>query len=198
MTSKLKSLVLALVCCVLSSGCLPDATRYLRVDAPGATYFHSDCYGTSGPRSIAYYPYHGVFILLQLPDSLALHVPPGSVVQLDGNVIDVHGLSKADPFDVTLTLRAMSHGGYANMGPDKIYGGTSDPYTAHDNFGPLQGGSNYGRLNWYRFGASGSIPRGAESGTLKLPSLSIDGQSYDPQVLTFMEKTYLGIQPINC
>jgi hypothetical protein len=203
MNNRNQLFLLALILYPLLNGCVPNATKYWHINAPGAVYFHSECYGSSGPRSIAYYPYHGIYLSLELPDTLALHIPPGSVVQLNATVIRVHGLSGDGPFDATLNMQAMSHGGFANSGPMKIYGSgdphTSDPYTSHDNFGPLRGGRNdEGKSLWYRYEAKGPIPKGAISGTLELPSVTVDGQHYEPQVLTFTQKTFVGFMPINC
>jgi hypothetical protein len=173
---------------------------YMQVAAPEAEYLNGTCYGEFGPRSITYYPYHGIYISVQLdsePVTLALHVPAGIVVQLDDPTLRIHGLSREGAFDAVLRLRANRHAGLANAGPPRIFL-SADPYTTPDNFGPLWGADNHGPLQWYEFLATGQLTKGAISGTLELPSLTINGQRYESQVLVFSRKRFVGFTPINC
>jgi hypothetical protein len=198
-----KAFLLGSAICASLAACVPTINKYWRVTAPRAAYLKSVCYGETGPRSITYYPYHGIFISIQLfnspiPALLTLHIPTGSVVQLDGIEMRIHGLSNAGPYETTLSIRAAPHGGVGNAGPPEIYRTRQDPYTSPDNFGPLAGGDEQGTLLWYLYKTDGSIPPGTISGTLTLPSLTIDGHRYEPQSLSFAQDTFFGVTPVNC
>jgi hypothetical protein len=183
------------------SGCYPSVGKYWRVTVPTATYLNSLCAGSFGPPAISYYPYHGIYISIWIDGlaipTLALHIPTGSLVQVNDRVMHVQGLSKTGPFEATLTLRA-TPGGFRNVGPYKIYGTRVDPYTSPDNFGPLKGGEDRGITLWYEYGANSPIPQDTTGGTLMLPSLTINGQHYEAESLTFTQKTSVGVAPINC
>jgi hypothetical protein len=186
---------------VALSACVPSVSTYWRVTAPGAVYLNSVCYGEFGPRSITYYPYHGIFISVEVTDLpgveyLAFHIPTGSVVQLNGTSMQLQGRSSSGPFSVALSLGAVPHGN--SGGPRKLFNLRPDPYTAPDNFGPLKGDDDDGTLLWYNYATDGSIPEGMISGTLTLPSLTINGQRYEAQTLTFTRDKFVGVTPINC
>jgi hypothetical protein len=47
------------------SGCVPIISQYPRIEAPDAVYYRGGCWGGSGPPSLVYYPFHGIFKLLR-------------------------------------------------------------------------------------------------------------------------------------
>ena len=70
---------------------------------------------------------------------------------------------------------------------------------ASDNFGPLVGSAAPGvELAQYIYGVDKPIRPDTSEGTLTLPSLTIDGQAYDPQQVPFTRQTYVGVLPVNC
>jgi hypothetical protein len=193
--------IFLLTACASLSGCYPSVGKYWRATAPDAAYLNGTCRGSFGPSSITYYPYHGIFVSLWLGNvaspALALHIPPGTVVVVNDKTMHIRGQSRTGAVEATLTLIA-TPGGLRNMGPDKIYGTRAETYTAPDSFGPLQGGDDHGLLLWYEYGANGPIPADVTSGTLILPSFTINGQRYQPQSVTFTQETFIGVAPINC
>jgi hypothetical protein len=189
--------------CATLSACVPSASTYWRVTAPDAAYFHRSCSGGYGPRSITYYPYHGIFISVDLLETpglrvfMTLHIPSGSAVEVDDPMMHVRGLSPEGPLEIVLKLRPTPHGGVGNLGPPSIYR-SRDPYVSANNFGPLLGGEDHGTLIWYLYVTEGSIPQNVISGSLVLPPLTIDGQHYAAQILTFTQEKFVGVLPVNC
>lgn len=186
---------------VSMGGCVPHVTSYLRVAAPEAVYLNSVCAGAFGPNSITYYPYHRIFISVELSGPpgeayVAFHIPAGSVVQLDGTSIQIQDLSRGDVPAVAINLRAVRHGN--PRGPRKYFGLRPDPYTSPDNFGPLAGDGADGASLWYQYATDGSIPNDLRNGIVTLPPLTIDGQRYGAQTLNFTRERFVGVAPVNC
>jgi hypothetical protein len=67
-----------------------------------------------------------------------------------------------------------------------------------DNFGPLEGSDEPDVLAWYLYGTDAPIPAGVSGGTLRLPSLTINGQRYESQSVVFTQETFAGVLPVNC
>ena len=70
---------------------------------------------------------------------------------------------------------------------------------ASDDFGPHVGSDKPGvDFAQYIYGVDGRVSADTSAGTLTLPSLTINGQLYDPQDLSFKRETYVGVLPVNC
>ena len=128
---------LVIVLCGAIAGCAPWAWPYQHIDAPGARYFQTICRAGFGPPSRVYYPYHGIFISLDITDvvTLGLHLPEGSTAQIDGTSVHITGEGKTGPADVVIPIRATKHWGM-DAPEFRQY---PDPFTTPDNFGPLTG-----------------------------------------------------------
>jgi hypothetical protein len=78
--------------------------------------------------------------------------------------------------------------------------------TSADNFGPLLGDTSNGRNLWYLFISVASepvphfipTPRGLIRGTVELPPITINGQSYEAQSIPFERRVHTEISPVNC
>jgi hypothetical protein len=100
------------------SGCFPYVSSYPKIEAAGATYVHSGCQSEPGPYSMAYYPFHGIYISIDILDSrLGLHIPTGTVVELNGKTVNIDGLVGTTPYQATINLRAVSHASYIGYAP---------------------------------------------------------------------------------
>jgi hypothetical protein len=79
-----------------------------------------------------------------------------------------------------------------------------DHYTTPDNFGPLEGGGEGKYLLWYLYlimspqdpQRIATVPRGLVSGTVELPAMTINGQRYESQKLSFKRQYLLGWRPL--
>jgi hypothetical protein len=194
---------------VLLDACVPVVSEYQRLEVPGARYFRGGCYGSYGPPSIVYYPYHGIFISLDITSTIALgiHLPAGTEVQLNAETVRITGVTQNGPVDVSLPIRAARQGALGNRNPPEFQG-LRDPFTSPDNFGPLAGASESGRHIWYSFVSetdSGGTarrltqtPLGLLRGTVELPPMTINGVEYGPQTLPFERREYAGTIPVNC
>jgi hypothetical protein len=188
------------------SECVPIRYPYEHIEVPDARYFKSICYHTFGPRSIAYYPFHGIFISLDLTDAveLGLHLPAGTTVELNGHTVHVIGSTDSGPIDMTIPIRAFRHE-YVRKG-DPLEFSMRDPFTSADDFGPLLGDTNNGRNLWYKYVAVTSEPRlhvipalrELIRGTIELPPITINGQSYGAQSIAFERRVHTELSPINC
>jgi hypothetical protein len=188
------------------SGCLPMRYPYEHIEVPDARYFKKICYHTFGPPSVAYYPFHGIFISLDVTYTieLGLHLPAGTTVELNGNTVHIIGSADSGPIDTIIPIRAARHD-YVRKG-DPLEFSVRDPFTSADNFGPLLGDTNNGRNLWYSFISVTSepiphiipTPRGLIRGTVELPSIMINGQSYEAQSIPFERRVHVEISPVNC
>jgi hypothetical protein len=201
MTSLMHHLRILLVLTLLTA-CVPYISSYQKVEAPAAIYFNPSCLG--GPASIAYYPFHGIYISIDADSSsVGLHIPPGYVAQLNGTTMEIAGLIGGVPYKGTVELEAAKHPIGSSGSPAQFYV-LSEPYTAKDNFGPLVGGGDGQYIRWYLYSAKGHdyrnpvVPKGLTEGTIEIPAMTINGQRYDAQKLTFKRKTSVGLEVINC
>jgi hypothetical protein len=192
---------------ILLAGCVPYVTSYPKIEAPNAEQMHFGCRSELGPNATAYYPFHGIYISIDIRASrFGLHIPASTVVELNGKTIDIDGLIGTAPYRTALNLRAASHasvgGGYAPAQFEE----TVDHYTTPDNFGPLEGGGNGKYLLWYSYllmdphdaQRIGIIPKGVTEGTIEIPAMTINGHHYESQKLTFKRKTFVGMAAVNC
>jgi hypothetical protein len=188
------------------SGCVPMTFNYERIDAPDAVRFKAVCRGTVGPPSTVYYPFHGIYISLNFSSTtFGLHIPEGVTVQLNGNAIKVDGVSKSGQAQKIVHFKASRQGAVGNDDPPE-FRALPDPYTSTDNFGPFVGSSNGDRYVYYFFtgvddidvSRGASLPFDLLYGTIELPSMTIDGHRYEPQILPFKQTKFSEISPINC
>jgi len=190
-----------------SSGCAPMRWSYEKIEAPDARYFQNTCHAGSGPPSVAYYPFHGIFISLDVTNwiGLGLHLPAGTTAQLNGNSVRISGTTSSGAVEATIAIRAARHGSLGSGDP-REFNALRDPFTSANNFGPLTGDTQDGRYVWYLFISETDdpgpriipTPRGLIRGTVELPSMTINGERYDPQVLPLQHQVYAGISSINC
>jgi hypothetical protein len=200
-----RSYVAVLICSGLS-GCVPVRSPYEHIEIPDARYFRQGCYHTVGPPAIAYYPFHGIFISLDVTHTieLGLHLPAGTTVDLNGSTVHILGVADSGPIDTTIPIRATRHD-YVRKG-DPLEFGVRDTFTSTDNFGPLIGDTSDGRNLWYSFSSMTSepipqiirTPSGLIRGTAELPSITINGESFEPQSIPFERRVHTEISPINC
>ena len=188
------------------SGCLPMRYPYEHIEVADARYFQSICYHTFGPPSVAYYPFHGIFISLDVTNTveLGLHLPAGTTVELKGNAVRIIGSADSGPIDTTVPIRAFRHEYVRKSDPLEF--SRRDPFTSADNFGPLIGDTSDGRNLWYEFVSVTSeprphiipTPRELIRGTIELPPIMINGQSYQAQPIPFERRVHTELSPINC
>jgi hypothetical protein len=188
------------------SGCVPMTSTYERIDVPDAVRFKDVCRGTVGPPSTVYYPYHGIYISLNFgAAALGLHIPEGMTVQLNDNAIKVAGLSKSGQVQKIVHFKASRQGAVGNNDPPE-FRALPDPYTSPDSLGPYVGSSNGDRYVYYFFSGvdeirvdrGASLPSDLLYGTVELPSMTINGHRYEPQILPFKQTKFSEIAPINC
>ena len=196
-----------MVACLISSACVPALESYERIEVPDARYLRSVCYASTGTPSVVYYPYHGIFISLDVTSwvSLGLHLPAGTTAQLNGNTVHISGTAKTGPVDAIIPIRAARQGSLGGRDPLE-FRKLSDPYTSADNFGPLTGDTHDGKYQWYFFISASSDPQprlipsppDLLRGTVELPSITINGQRYEPQSIPFERHVSAFILPVNC
>ncbi len=186
-------------------GCVPYVTTYPKIDGPGATYLNPNCSG--GPASLTYYPFHGIYISLDMRDSrLGLHVPSGAIVELNGKIMKIDGMIGMTPYHATFELRAAPHASIGSSAGPADWMVVPDRYTTPDNFGPLYGGGGGKYPVWYLYlpmepqdpQRIAVLPKGLTEGTIEIPAMTINGERYDAQKLKFTQKTYVGMTAVNC
>jgi hypothetical protein len=180
-------------------------SHYEHVEVPDARYFKSSCYASIGPPSVAYYPFHEIFISLDITHAIALglHLPEGTTAQLNGKTVRMRGSAAYGSVDVTVPIRGARHGELGNGDPREF--GGRDPFTAADDFGPFSGGTASGHYLWYLFISETPdsrriipTPQRLIRGTVELPSMTINGRYYDSQTIPFEEQAHTEISPVNC
>lgn len=185
-------------------GCVPVVTKYPKFDVAGAIYIHEPGLGKLSPPIMIYYPFHGIHVSFDLHGLvLGLHVPAGTVVQLNDTRIQINSATGSGRYDATFAIRAAPH---KWTGGARQFLALPDPYTTSDNFGPLVGAGDGENIAWYLFVVMNPqdprrlerTPKGLINGTVVLPSLTINGQHYDAQRLSFTQKTFAGLECINC
>jgi hypothetical protein len=179
---------------------------YQKIQAPNADYFQLGCLAELAPRTMVYYPFHGIYVSIDLRShSFGLHIPQGFVVNLDGRNIVVNG-SRRFTYEANLGLRAIPHPPIGTSDVPAQFMQTVDHYTAPDNYGPLQGGGEGKYLLWYKYllydpkdpQGRWHLPKGLAEGTIEVPAMTINGQRYDPQILFFKRESLFGLAAVNC
>jgi hypothetical protein len=107
------------------------------------------------------------------------------------------------PINSTYQIRAFR---YTSYGDPPVFHTFPDPYTAPDNFGPLIGnGEGLGAQLFLFLSIEGNdpnrialFPAGKGQGTLELPSLTINGQRYEAQMLEFKFTHAFEFMSLNC
>jgi hypothetical protein len=156
---------------------------------------------------MAYYPFHGIYISIDLTAArFGLHIPSGTAVQLNGRTISVDGEIGTNPYKATFLLKAASHASIGTGAEPPEFMASIDHYTSPDNFGPLEGGGDGSYLLWYLYlVVSPQDPRqparvstALTEGTVEIPSMTIDGHTYESQKLTFKRVRFVGLAAANC
>jgi hypothetical protein len=184
---------------------------YQRPEVSGAHYFKDTCGGYGAPE-VAYYPYHQIFISVAVVSgafpAIGLHVPPGVTAGLDGDRIEISGLSARGSFRVDGIVLAARHSSLGNsVQRSQPFLWQPDPYVSPLDLGPLHGGGTLsGGYLWYLYTAfppgdsrrSLQLPANVISGVIRLPSITVNGKRYPPQLIPFKRQTVSGIMPVNC
>jgi hypothetical protein len=202
----MRSLLAVLISLTLP-GCFPIVASYAKIEAPDARYFGKSCRGVSGPSSVIYYQFHGIFISLDMDSwvRLGLHIPSGVTAQLNENSIRIDGRTETGNVVFSARIKAAKHGSLGNVHPQEFLA-LPDPFTGENNLGPFNGASKNGRHVLHLFAAVDDqipnllvkAPLGLLSGTIELPSMTVNGQRYERQRLQFKRKSYAELSPINC
>jgi hypothetical protein len=151
--------------------------------------------------SLVYYRYHGIYISVNSTHlRFGLHVEPGTTVEINGSTIRLQGRTKTGPYDESFPLRADEHSSFSKP-PQPFY---PESGSASYGFGPLLGDRQRGAPIWYRYNAYIDadptrvfvLPPNLLSGTITLPSLTINGTRYESQTLTFQKTFFFGFLTI--
>jgi hypothetical protein len=196
-----------LLASMLLNGCVPYVSSYPKIEVADAIYLHSGCQSELGPHSMVYYPFHGIHISIDMYGSrLGLHIASGTVVELNGKTLKIDGLIGTTPYQATPNLKAFSHASFGVGYAPAWFMESIDRYTTPDNFGPLEGGGNGKYLLWYLYlfvKPDGSrelflLPKGLTEGSIEIPAMTINGQRYESQKLTFKRESFIGVAAVNC
>jgi len=192
---------------VLLSGCVPYTTTYPKIEVADAKYFHPGCAAEFGSGSMAYYPFHGLYISIDLRAArFGLHIPSGTIVQLNGRTLQVDGVIGADSYKATFDLKATSHASIGTGAEPPEFMASIDHYTTPDTFGPLEGGGDGKYLLWYLYlvvsqqdsRQPARVSTEVIEGTVEVPSMTINGKTYESQKLKFIRERFVGLAAINC
>ena len=179
----MKTLLAAGIVLATMPGCLPYATSYVRLDAPGIQYMHAAC-GDGGPPVFASYEVNGArfdvtleprwasrskagFLRLRGPEHMTVSIPDpsGYVTQRD----------KGDQPALRFELKRIVHSESRFGDEMRVRRGVVD----------------------HRFDFVG-LPPITFSGTLRLPTVYVDGAPVASPVFTFERRPYAGFAPLNC
>lgn len=189
---------------IILAGCVPVVVKYPYFEVADAMYIHGPALGKLSPPRMIYYPFHNIHISFDLRLLvLGLHIPAGTVVQINDATIQINAQMDSARYDASFAIRAAPH---KWTGFERQFLGLPDPYTTSDNFGPLVGDGDGENLRWYSFVVMNPqderrlqrTPTGLIRGSVVLPSLTIDGQRFEAQNLSFIERRFAGIECINC
>jgi hypothetical protein len=197
------------------SGCAYMSGTYGRLEAPNAVYFGRHCWGTIDPKSVIYYPFHGILISVDIDGAIrfGIHLPAGTTAEVVGRTIRIVGRTEVTPIDFTAQIQPTTIGSFGSVDPWEFRAffrgprSNSPPAQQPLSFGPFEGASKDGRHIWYLFSSFDEsqtpprftrVPTGLVEGTVELPALSINGQRHPPQTLRVRQSTYGGVFPINC
>ena len=171
MNKTLPRLLGALVC-LLPGACTVAFWDYPRITAPDAEYINVGCNG-DGPPKRAYYPFHGIFIAVELePLLLSLHVPRKTQVVLDADPVVVTGQTAHGPVELTLPLKP--------AGQQAVAGSGTIVYDFDQRKDPWQPGQPN----------PDAIVDGIRQGNLRLPGITINGEHFPPQDLPFAHASW--------
>jgi hypothetical protein len=171
------------------------------VEAPDAVYLQGLCGGFGAPN-YAYYPYHGIFVSVNLsPLQLGLHYKTGTTVALHDDAVTISGWRENDPFQLVIHLSPAQHYALGNATPEKFCA-MADPMNPGRKSCPSDGRN----MTWAYFlgrdinppNRSVSVPTDLERAKIVIPAITIDGQTYESQELSIVRKKYVGITPVNC
>ena len=145
----------ALFVCIVGlqlSACVPVSWHYAQIEAPGAVYYQNMCRAGSGPPALVFYPFHGIFISLDIIDAVRLgfHIPKGYTVEVNDKSLRITALDVRGSFEEEYQLRAFKQAALGN-GEPPVFLTYPDPYTNTDNFGPLAGGAGDSQSLFYLF-----------------------------------------------
>ena len=132
------------------TSCVPYVASFPKIEAPNATYLRSGCQSDLGPKSMVYYPFHGIYISID-GSRFGLHIPSGTVVELNGKTVEIAGMIGTTPFHSIVNLKAVSHRSIGTGYQPSQFMESIDHYTTPGNFGPLEGGGNGTYLLWYLY-----------------------------------------------
>jgi hypothetical protein len=189
---------------VLFSACVPVVARFPHFDLPDVVYLTREDVGSASLPLMAYYPYHGIYISIYLRQLyFGVHVPQGTVVQIDDQTIQLEGTLDAGPYSKTFAVQAAPHTDVWGMAPQFI--SLPDPYTSSNYLGPLAGAGHGRGSAWYLFmgfrpgepNHDIRIPTAMSSGTIVLPSMTINGVHYAAQRLPFTQERVFRISAVN-
>jgi hypothetical protein len=198
--------VLVYVGISIASGCAPTRSIYHRVDVPDAVYFRDACYANAGPPSVAYYPFHGIYVSINLnPLEVGLHLPAETTASFETDRVHINGSTAQGEVSIDAYLTAAPHGSLGS-GIPKAFLGVPDPYRPNLGLGPYVGASHHNRYRWYLFQglATRSPQRSAwvksevRNGTVTLPPIVINGHRYPAQAIPFVRMSSFEISPVNC
>ncbi len=163
----------AALACLLSSACTMGFWDYPRIEVNGADYINVGCNG-NGPPKRTYYPFHGIFIAIELePLLLSLHVPNHTEARLDDSPVVVSGETRHGPVQLTLPLKAAGH--YTIEGS----------HTVVYDFDQRQDQSwQPGQSN------PDTIEDRIRQGSVHLPGMTINGEHFAPQDLPFTRTSW--------
>ena len=164
-------------------GCLPYATSYVHLDAPGVSYIQAAC-GDAGPPVFASYERNGVRFDVTLEPGWASHSKAGFLRlrgprQVTVSIPDPSGYltqsGKGGEPALRFELKRMEH-----------------PESRHADEILLRRD-----VIDHRFDFVG-LPPITFSGTLQLPTVYLDGVAVTSPTFTFERRPYAGIAPLNC
>jgi hypothetical protein len=181
-------------------GCVPIFESYQRVDVVDARYLHGIC-ASYGPRDLAYFPFHGIFLSLSLSSlQFGLHYSKTTTVELASDEVTVVGSRHGAPASWSAKLVPIMHGGLGTDPPEFAY--MIDPITSTTDHRtqkePDTIWASYSIRDRNLPNRIVAIPRDMEPATIRIPAMTINGTKYEPQELTIVRKKYSGVIPVNC
>ncbi len=198
------SFALALGCIALTA-CVPVVIKSAHFSMDDAIYIREFGRVAADPPGMVYFPFHGIYVSFSLKWLvLGLHIPDGTVVRVNEPTIHIKSMSDKGPYEAMFTVRAAPH---KWVWEPAQFLGLPDPfYTNPDFSGPLPGASSGETLAWYVFVVMNPkdprkmqwTPQGLTSGTVTLPSLTINGRSYEAQTLSFTIVSSVGLTCALC
>lgn len=175
-----KSIGVALSALFLGS-CFPYATSYVHLDGSGVTHLREMCRDFGAPIAVAYHRAGVGFEISLHPGHssrsktpfLKLRAPPKLALSMPER--RAHLLSEGRTIDVPLNFKG------ASRDLDGRLEATIE----------LRGLSEY----WFEF----AVPaQSGSSGTLKLPTIYVDGTAVESPLLSFERRLFAGAVPLNC